>query len=63
MENNKSLIHHLLGETRTAILATLLLRPEESRHLRDLERTTGLSPGARRSTCRHLFSNRWRRAT
>ena len=46
MENSKSLIHHLLGETRTAILATLLLRPEESRHVRDLERTTGLSPGA-----------------
>lgn len=46
MENTKSLIHHLLGETRTAILATLLLRPEESRHVRDLERTTGLSPGA-----------------
>lgn len=46
MENEKSLIHHLLGETRTAILATLLLRPEESRHLRDLERTTGVSPGA-----------------
>ena len=46
MENNKSLIHHLLGETRTAILATLLLRREESRHVRDLERTTGLSPGS-----------------
>ena len=46
MENEKSLIHHLLGETRTAILATLLLRPEESRHVRDLGRTTGLSPGA-----------------
>lgn len=42
----KSLIHHLLGETRTAILAALLLRPEESRHVRDLERTTGLSPGS-----------------
>lgn len=46
MENIKPLIHHLLGETRTAILATLLLRPEKSRHVRDLERTTGLSPGA-----------------
>lgn len=42
----KTLIHHLLGETRTAILAALLLRPEESRHVRDLERTTGLSPGS-----------------
>lgn len=46
MENIKPLIHHLLGETRTAILATLLLRPEESRRVRDLERTTGLSPGS-----------------
>lgn len=42
----KTLIHHLLGETRTAILAALLLRPEETRHVRDLERTTGLSPGS-----------------
>lgn len=42
----KSLIHHLLGETRTAILAALLLRPETPRHLRDLVRTTGASPGA-----------------
>lgn len=42
----KTLIHHLLGETRTAILAALLLRPEEARHVRDLERTTGLSPGS-----------------
>lgn len=41
----KTLIHHLLGETRTAILAALLLRPERSRHVRDLARTTGLSPG------------------
>lgn len=45
IENMKTLIHHLLGETRTAILAALLLRPEESRHVRDLERTTGISPG------------------
>lgn len=42
----KTLIHHLLGETRTAILAALLLRPDEARHVRDLERTTGLSPGS-----------------
>src|SRR3546814_19381398 len=40
----KTLIHHLLGETRTAILAALLLHPEEARHVRDLERSTGLSP-------------------
>jgi predicted nucleotidyltransferase len=42
----KTLILHLLGETRTAILAALLLRPDEARHVRDLERTTGLSPGS-----------------
>jgi predicted nucleotidyltransferase len=42
----KLLIHHLLGETRTAILAALLLRPDEARHVRDLERSTGLSPGS-----------------
>lgn len=42
----KPLIHHLLGETRTAILAALLTRPEQSLHLRELARITGLSPGA-----------------
>lgn len=42
----KTLIHHLLGETRTAILAALLLRPEQSRHVRDLERSTGISAGS-----------------
>src|SRR3546814_18720411 len=42
----KTLIHHLLGETRTAILAALLLHPEEARHVRDLERSPGLSPGS-----------------
>lgn len=42
----KPLIHHLLGETRTAILAALLLRPDQARHVRDLERSTGLSPGS-----------------
>lgn len=41
----KSLIHHLLGETRTAILAALLLRPERSIHVRELVRMTGASPG------------------
>jgi hypothetical protein len=28
----KSLISHLLGDTRTAILAVLLLRPDEPQH-------------------------------
>lgn len=42
----KTLIHHLLGETRTAILAALLLRPDEPRHVRELVRSTGVSPGS-----------------
>ncbi len=46
MENNKPLIQHLLGETRTAVLAALLLRPEQARHVRDIERTTGVSAGS-----------------
>jgi DNA-binding transcriptional ArsR family regulator len=41
----KSLITHLLGDTRTAILGTLLLRPDESQHVRELARATGVSPG------------------
>jgi predicted nucleotidyltransferase len=41
----KSLISHLLGDTRTAILAVLLLRPDEPQHLRELARLTGVSPG------------------
>ena len=41
----KSLISHLLGDTRTAVLAVLLLRPDESQHVRELARLTGVSPG------------------
>lgn len=41
----KSLISHLLGDTRTAILAVLLLRPDEPQHVRELARLTGVSPG------------------
>ena len=41
----KPLIHHLLGETRTAILAALLLHPDKPRHVRELVRATGASPG------------------
>ena len=41
----KSLISHLLGDTRTAILAALLLRPDEPQHVRELARLTGVSPG------------------
>ena len=41
----ESLISHLLGDTRTAILAVLLLRPDEPQHVRELARLTGVSPG------------------
>lgn len=41
----KTLIHHLLGETRTAVLAALLLRPEKPLHVRELVRLTGASAG------------------
>lgn len=42
----KPLIHHLLGETRTAVLAALLMRPEQALHVRELQRITGISSGA-----------------
>ena len=35
----------LLGNSRAAILATLLLRPDETVHGRELARLTGISPG------------------
>jgi DNA-binding transcriptional ArsR family regulator len=41
----KSLITHLLGDTRSAILGALLLRPDEAQHIRELARATGVSPG------------------
>jgi predicted nucleotidyltransferase len=41
----KTLISHLLGDTRTAILVVLLLRPDEPQHVRELARLTGVSPG------------------
>ena len=42
----KSLAHHLLGQTRSAVLGTLLLRPEASLHVSELARITGSSPGS-----------------
>ena len=53
----KTLIHHLLGETRTAILAVLLLRPERPLHLRELVRLTGSSPGTLHRELRALVSH------
>jgi len=41
-----SLAHYLLGKNRAALLAALLLRPDESLHVRELARLTGASPGS-----------------
>ena len=41
----KSLANALLGDTRSAVLAALLLRPEQALHVRELARVTGVSPG------------------
>ena len=40
------LARHLLGSNRAALLAALLLRPEESLHVREIARLTGASPGS-----------------
>lgn len=42
----KSLAHHLLGQTRTAVLGALLLHPENSLHVREIARLTGSHPGS-----------------
>jgi predicted nucleotidyltransferase len=41
-----SLTHHLLGNTRSAVLAALLLHPDTSLHVRELARLTESSPGS-----------------
>lgn len=41
-----SIAHHLLGQTRSAVLSALLLHPESSLHVRELARITGASPGS-----------------
>ena len=40
-----ALTSHLLGDTRTAVLGALLLRPQDRLHVRELARVTGISPG------------------
>ena len=40
------LARHLLGSNRAALLAALLLRPDESLHVREIARLTGASPGS-----------------
>lgn len=41
-----SLAHFLLGQTRSAVLGALFLRPEVVLHVRELARLTGVSPGS-----------------
>lgn len=41
-----SLATHLLGQTRAAVLGTLLLHPEDSLHVHELARRTGASAGS-----------------
>jgi len=41
-----TLAHFLLGQTRSSVLGTLLLRPETALHVRELARLTGVSPGS-----------------
>ena len=41
-----SIAHQLLGQTRSAVLSALLLRPEASLHVRELARLTGASAGS-----------------
>lgn len=42
---NSSLATELLGASRAAILAVLLLRPEDEMHVREIARVTGISAG------------------
>jgi predicted nucleotidyltransferase len=41
-----TLAHQLLGQTRSAVLSALLLRPDVSLHVRELARLTGASAGS-----------------
>jgi predicted nucleotidyltransferase len=41
-----SIAHHLMGQTRSAVLSALLLHPEASLHVRELARLTGAAPGS-----------------
>jgi predicted nucleotidyltransferase/DNA-binding HxlR family transcriptional regulator len=40
------LANFLLGQTRSAVLGALFLRPESALHVRELARLTGVSPGS-----------------
>jgi predicted nucleotidyltransferase len=41
-----TLVHQLLGQTRSAVLSALLLHPDASLHVRELARLTGASAGS-----------------
>ncbi len=41
-----SLAHFLLGQTRSAVLGALFLRPDLALHVRELARLTGAAPGS-----------------
>lgn len=43
---NPTVTNFLLGNTRAAVLRTLLLQPEHALHVRELARVTGASPGS-----------------
>lgn len=49
-----SLAHFLLGQSRSAVLSTLLLRPELAVHVRELARLTNVSPGSLHRELRNL---------
>ena len=49
-----SLAHFLLGQSRSAVLSTLFLRPEAALHVRELARLTGVSPGSLHRELRNL---------
>jgi len=44
--SNPTVTNFLLGNTRAAVLRTLLLQPELALHVRELARVTGASPGS-----------------
>ena len=49
-----SLAHFLLGQSRSAVLSALLLRPEAALHVRELARLTNVSPGSLHRELRNL---------
>lgn len=49
-----TLAQFLLGQSRSAVLGTLFLRPEVALHVRELARLTGVSPGSLHRELRNL---------